>query len=159
MATGEAKEILAQIFSRIGDLSDALSPSTSQGTPNLGNGVGRKSNTEQTVEGEVRRVFGRPCGPEASVSPSETKSATQPVHSHTNAHTNERANERNPFYTARRYLGNKRTGMKSNTGQRGNKKSKNQAGPFTRNVICLRVLMIGTFHVKVTKFSYSKMVI
>ena len=53
--TGSAKQILSHIFGRIGELSDALSQdgfSDSMGSNNM--------EANDTVEGEVKRVFGRP---------------------------------------------------------------------------------------------------
>ena len=51
-SSADAKEILSQIFSRIGELSDALAGP--EGSSNNSSSVG----ISDTVEDEVRKVFG-----------------------------------------------------------------------------------------------------
>ncbi|XP_028409432.1 uncharacterized protein LOC114532040 [Dendronephthya gigantea] len=67
-----ANEILTQILSHVGELSDALSPSASIGSAGQGTSTRNTGNTiNQTVEEEVRKVFGRSERPSNTLNTAE----------------------------------------------------------------------------------------
>ena len=68
-----AKEILSQIFIRIGELSNALSVSDDGPSKNTGS-TSNVGVINSTVESEVRRVFGRQSSTTSKVETSNTKS-------------------------------------------------------------------------------------
>ena len=134
-----AKEILSQIFSRIGELSDALAGP--EGSSNNSSSVG----TSDTVESEVRKVFGQKhssttlsssVGTNCTII-STTQSTTQA--SVSVSPSPQLFQEPNPSYNTRRYFGNQRSAMKSNRWRKGNdpKTKKASTGPFSRDIILL----------------------
>ncbi|CAB3991111.1 Hypothetical predicted protein [Paramuricea clavata] len=138
-----AKEILSQIFSRIGELSDALVGP--EGSSNNSSSVG----TSDTVESEVRKVFGRQHSSttlSSSVGTNHTSiSTTQGTTQGTTqasvsvSPSPQLFQEPNPLYNTRRYFGNQRSAMKSNRWRKGKdpKTKKVCTGPFSCDIILL----------------------
>lgn len=137
---GSAKQILSQIFGRIGELSDALSRDES------GDRVG-SSNMEanDTVEGEVQRVFGRHRSSAASDSQHDGRTSStavsppvpvQPAPAVTPSLLNK---NQNTIYNARKYFGNQRSAIKNSRSRKGKDTKRNAGsfGSFSRDLILL----------------------
>ena len=119
-----AKEILSQIFSRIGELSNALSVSD-DGPSNNTSSTSNVGVINSTVESEVRRVFGRQSSTTSKVDTSNLKSKSSAA-----------VAPSTPLYNSRMYFGNPRSAMKSVKSKR-RKESACPSRPFTRDVILL----------------------
>jgi hypothetical protein len=137
----DAKEILSQIFSCIGELSNALDGP--EGSSNNCSRIGRSD----TVEDEVRKVFGpierrrqhiSSTTSSSSLGTNRTSSTTQASVAVAVSPSSEPLQERNPKYT-RRYFSNHRSAIKSNRWKRGKdpKTKKVSTGPFSRDIILL----------------------
>lgn len=130
LTTRPANDILTQILSRVGELSDALSPSPSNGSANQCSSTRNTGNTNQTVEEEVRRVFGR-CE-----RPSNALNTAEAIQIQTHRSGNNLTNAVNHRFNARRYFsGQHRSVMTSNNSKR--KRKNVHGGPFTRDIILL----------------------
>lgn len=130
-STRPANEILTQILSHVGELSDALNP-TSNGLPGKGSSTRNTSNANQTIEEEVRRVFGRS---EQVERPPNTLSTAETNQIQTHSSGNNWKNAGYPRYNARKYFSNQRRSLISNNSKRGKKNV--HGGPFTRDIILL----------------------
>ena len=136
-----AKQILSQIFSRIGELSNALSVSD-DGPSNNTSSASNAGVINSTVESEVRRVFGRQSSTTSKVDTSNLKSKSSAADAPST-----------PLYNSRKYFGNPRSAMKSVKSKR-RKESACPSRPFTR---CCLAQMRKTYPVKAVRYFCKRM--
>ena len=133
-----AKEILSQIFCRIGELSDALA------SPERPSNNSSKMGINDTVE-EVSRVFGRQhYPPSVKTSVTTNRISNSATHSASTAQpsvavSSQQFRKPSPSYNNKRYFGNQRSAIKSNRWRKGRepKTKKGSTGPFSRDIILL----------------------